>query len=123
MATCTYQEEPPWLDYPTVRHAKRWPSLDLVSEKQVMPKWQPCMNSKPYLTQGASTMAAETACHTGSGDGSRPLCYQQHASGARTQDGRARGSKSSQAGREIIAILFSSPYSHFPASTSVQQEP
>ncbi|KAL1703607.1 hypothetical protein EV121DRAFT_271024 [Schizophyllum commune] len=30
MATCTYQEEPPWLDYPTVRHAKRWPSLDLV---------------------------------------------------------------------------------------------
>ena len=31
MATCTYQEEPPWLDYPTVRHAKRWPSLDLVS--------------------------------------------------------------------------------------------
>ena len=34
------------------------------------------------LTQGASTMAAETACHTGSGNGSRPLCYQQHASGA-----------------------------------------
>ena len=32
MATCTYQEEPPWLDYPTVRHAKRWPSLDLVGE-------------------------------------------------------------------------------------------
>ena len=31
MATCTYQEEPPWLDYPTVRHAKRWPSLDLVT--------------------------------------------------------------------------------------------
>lgn len=30
VATCTYQEEPSWLDYPTVRHAKRWPSLDLV---------------------------------------------------------------------------------------------
>ena len=33
VATCTYQEEPSWLDYPTVRHAKRWPSLDLVNDE------------------------------------------------------------------------------------------